>query len=95
MSIAAPGRRSDGNENGVGGADRGGQIGGERQAPAANALFDVGVQFRLVNGNLAPVEAVNFIRILVDADHFGPEFGKTCARNQAHIAGANHCYLHR
>ena len=95
MAIAAPGRRTDGDENRNGIANRGGQIRGERQAPAANALFDGGVQFRLIDGYLAPVEAVDFIRIHIDADHFGAEFGEACARNQAHITGANHRYIHR
>ncbi len=89
MAVAAPRRRADGDEHRVRALDRLGEIGGEAEAPGGRVAGDDLVEARLVDRDLASLQARDLAVVLVDAGDFDAEFGKARARNQADIAGAD------
>ena len=71
-----------------------GKIGGKRQATGFDIFSHQIFQARLINWNFSLVEAGDFILILVNANHFMAEIGKTSPRYKTHIACSDHCYFH-
>ena len=94
MAVAAARRRADGDEHGVGAVHRGGEIGGEGQAALLDVVGDQLVEARLVDRDLAALQALDLAGVLVDADHVVAEIGKAGAGDQADIARADHRNLH-
>ena len=94
MAIAAPRRRADRDEHGVGFRDRRGQVGGEIQPLG----LDVGRHQRVEPGfedrDLAAAQGFDLAGILVHAGDLVAEIGKAGAGHQPHIARANHGNSH-
>src|SRR5262249_28840118 len=65
------------------------------QPPLTQIAFDQNVQARLVDRQLALLQAQNALRVQIHAGHIVTEVGKTCSRNQAHIPCPYHCEPHR
>ena len=90
MAVAAPRRRADRDEHGVGFRDRRGQVGGEIQPLG----LDVGRHQRIEPGledrDLASAQGFDLAGILVHAGDLVAEIGKAGAGYQPHIARANH-----
>ncbi len=57
MAVAAPRRRADGDEDGIGAGDGGAEIGGEAQAPGRGVGGDDLLQARLVDRHLAALQS--------------------------------------
>src|SRR5262249_28979488 len=94
MPIAAPRGRADGDEHGIRARDRGGEIGGEFEAPGAHVAVDDLVEARLVNRNFTPLQAGDLAGILVDACDGNTEFRKTGTGDEADIARTDHGNAH-
>jgi len=89
-----PRRRSHRDENGVGGLDGRRKVSREGEPAGLHVLANQSLQPRFVDRNLAPLQAFDLIRILVDADHFHAEVGKACSRDQPDVAGSNYADSH-
>ena len=94
MAIAAPRRRADRDEHGVGFGDRRGQVGGETQPPGLDVRRHQRIEPGLENRNLASQQRVDLAGILVHAGDLVAEIGKAGAGHQPHIARANHGDAH-
>ena len=94
MAIAAPRRRADRDEHGIGFGDRRGQVGGEIQPLG----LDVGRHQRVEPGfedrDFASPQRCDLAGILVDAGDLVTEIRKAGAGHQPHIARANHGNSH-
>ena len=77
VTVAAPRRRAHGDEHRIRRADRLGGVEGERQPPAADIGRHQIVQAGFEDRDLAPLEALDLGRVLVDADHIMTEVGET------------------
>src|SRR6185437_2455866 len=89
MAVAAPGRRADGNEDGVRlrhGID---QPRAELQPAGPHVVGDEAVETRLVDRDLAAPQPGDLFGILVDADDIVTELREARARYEADIAGAD------
>ena len=94
MGVIGVGRRADGNEDGIGGLDRGLQVSGKGQAAGLDVGSHKGVEAGFKNRHFPVFQFINLAGVLVDAHHIMTKFGKTCSRNQSDIAGADHRYMH-
>jgi hypothetical protein len=77
MAVAAPRRRADRDEHGVGASDRGFEVGGEAEPPGRRIAGDQLVEARFVDRDFAARQALDLVGILVDAADIDAEFGKT------------------
>ena len=94
VPVAAPGRRADRDEHGLGILDRALQIGRECQPPALGIGLDQPFQPRLPDRHQARIQAIDLRRILVDARHAVTEIRKAGARDEPHITGPDHRDAH-
>ena len=67
VTIAAPRRRADRDEHGIGLGDGRGQIGGELQTAGLHIGGDERIEARLENGNFAAAQAGDLALVLVHA----------------------------
>ena len=93
MSIAAPCRRADSYEYGVGCHDSRPDISREMQTSCINITRHQFLKSRLINRHETRPDVGNLSRILVDAGHIKAEFRETGSRNKTDIAGSNDCQL--
>ena len=94
MAVAAPRRRADGDEDGVGILHRGGKVGGEFEPSGGLVGGHQLVESRLVDRHLAFCEAGDLGGVVVDAGDVHPELGEAGARNEPDITGADHRNAH-
>jgi hypothetical protein len=94
MTVAAPGRGADRDEDGLGAVDAGGKVGGEAEPAALDVAGDQPVETRLEDRHDASLEGVDLARILVDADDVMAEVGKAGAGDQPDIAGPDNGDMH-
>ena len=94
MAVAAPRRRADGDEDGVGGLGRLGQVGGEEEPLLAHVLGNQLGEARLVDRHLASRQGGDLVGVLVDAGHDVAEVGKAGAGDEADVAGTDHGNAH-
>ena len=94
FAVTAARGRADRDEDHVGPGDSRIEIGGEGQAPGGQVPLDQPVETGLVDGHLAGIEPLDLAGVDVDAGDVEAELGKADTRNQADIAGANHCDAH-
>ncbi len=94
MTVAAPARRADGDEDGIGLGHSGLQVGAKRQPPGIFVVPHHFLETRLVNGNLALAQAADLIRVLINTDHVDAKFRKTGTGDKSYIPGANYGYMH-
>ena len=87
--VAAPSGRADGDEDHQRTGNRPGEVGGEGQPASASVARHQVVETRLEIGDLAPREASDLVRILVDADDVDAEFRETGTGDQPNIAGSD------
>ena len=94
MTVPAPGRRADRNENCIGRSNGLCQLQREDEAPGPRVARDELIEPGLEDRRFANAQERDFFRVLVDANDLVAEIGKTGARDKPHIAGADHCDLH-
>ena len=94
MAVAAPRRRADGDEHGVGLDDRLRQVGGEIEPPLAHVGGHQAVEVWLEYGNVAVAQARDLGGVLVDAGDPVSELGKACSGHEPDISGADHGDAH-
>ena len=94
MAVAAPRRRADRDEHGVGPGDRRLQLGRETQPAGRDVARHQLVEAGLVDRDLAAPQPLDLAGILVDAGHRDAEFRKTRAGHQADIACTDHRDAH-
>ncbi len=94
MAVAAPRRGADRDEHGFRILDPARQVGGKGQPAALRIGLDQSLEPRLPDRHQPRVEAVDLARILVDAADLVAEIGKARARDEPHIAGADHRDAH-
>ena len=94
VPVAAARGRADGDEDRLGGLGGLGQAGREEQPPLAHVLGNELGEARLEDRHLAAGERGDLVGVLVDAGHDVAEVGKAGARDEADVAGADHCYAH-
>ena len=94
MAVAAPRRRADGDEDGLGGLGRLGEVGGEEEPLRAHVLGDQLGQARLVDRHLAARQGGDLVGVLVDAGHDVAEVGEAGAGDEADVTGTDHCNAH-
>ena len=79
MTIAAPTRSADSDENGVGALDPFGQTRSECQAACLRVRrYQIG-ETRLINRHDTVIQTIDLRLVLVDANHVVTEIGKTCS----------------
>jgi hypothetical protein len=94
MAVAAPRRRADGDEHGIGGAHRRRQIVGELEPAGARVRRDQVGKTGLVDRHFAARQRGYLGGVLVDAGHLVAEVGKAGPGNEADIAGDDHGNVH-
>ena len=94
MAVAAPGGRADGDEHDFRVAHRLGEIGAEAQAPGGDVVGDERVEMRLVDRHATRAQGGDPLRILVDAMHMMPEFGKARPGYETDISDADDRHPH-
>ena len=94
MTIAAPRRRSDRDEYGIGLGDRLLEISGEIEPLCLDVGRHQRIEPGLENRHLAAAKGCDLARILVHAGDLVAEIRKAGARHQPHIARANHGNSH-
>ena len=95
MPVAAPRRRADGDEHGVGAGDRARQIGGERKPPRRCVAGDQRCRARARRSASRRCSSRAILaRVLVDAGDLDAELGKARARDQPDIPGSDHRDAH-
>ena len=94
MAVAAPRRRADRDEHGVGASDRGFEIGREAQPPGRRIAGDQVFETGLVDRNLPARQPLDLAGLLVDAGHTDAEFRETRARDQTDITCPDHRDAH-
>jgi hypothetical protein len=88
VGVARVGRRgADCHEQQARVLERVGDVRGEAHPPAVgrDQLFEP----RLVDRDLALLQALDLVGVDVDAPDLGPQLGESCRRDEAHIAGAD------
>ena len=86
VAVAAPGRRSDGDEDGLRLAHALGEIGREGEPFLAHVVGDEIGEPRLENRHLAGLQRLDFLDVGVDADDIMPEVGEARAGHQPDIS---------
>ena len=94
MAVAAARRRADGDEDGLGGLGRLGQVGGEGQPALATFLATSSARPGSKIGISPALQRGDLVGVLVDAGDVVAEIGKAGAGDQADIAGTDHRYAH-
>ena len=94
MAVAAPRRRADGDEDGIGRAHRRRRIGREKQTRLPRVLRDQIVEAGFEDRDLAAAQRLDLARVLVDAGDHVAEIGKACAGHQPDIARPDHRNAH-
>ena len=82
-------RRRHGNEHDIRKVHAFFGIGGELEPPARHRLLHDFLKTRLVNGNLASQQRLDFLRVAVHAHHMVPDLGETSARGESNVTGTN------
>ena len=82
MAVAAPRRRADGDEDGLGRLAGAGEIGREEQPLLAHVLGDELGQARLEDRHLAARQRRDLVGVVVDAGDDVAEVGKAGARRR-------------
>ena len=82
------GRRSDGDEVGVGLVEPGGDVRREAEAPGSLVSSDEVGQARLVDGDDAVLQLTDPLGIDVHAEHVVPQLGEPGARDQPDVTDA-------
>src|ERR1700722_13291004 len=95
MAVAAPRRCADGDENRVRVADRGSEVGREKEPVLSDVRAHQGFEPRLVDRYRALFQGIDAAGILVDAGDVVAEIGKAGTGNNSDIAGSYHDNLHR
>ena len=95
MPVAAPRGGADRDKHRIGPLDRQQKLGRKSQPRCRRVGRHQRIEPRLVDRHLAAPQPRNLCRIGVDTSHRDAEFGKTRARNQAHIPRPDHCNAHR
>ena len=70
------------------------RVGGEGKAPGRDILGDEVGEAGLVDGDFAPQQRLDFLRVVVDAHHFVPHFREAGTRRQADISGTDNRQFH-
>ena len=94
MTVAAPRRRADGDEDGIRGAHRRRRIGLEKQPRLLRILRNEIVEARLENGDRAGSQRLDLGLILVDAGDHMAEIGEACPGHQSDIPRPDHRNAH-
>src|SRR5690606_25017585 len=94
MAVAAACRRADGNKGDLRIAYGGRKIRGEGEAPLPHISGNKFVESGFEDWNLPCEQRVDLFLVLVDTDDFMAEIGKTGARNEPDISGADHGNTH-
>jgi hypothetical protein len=94
MTIAAPRRRADRDEDRIRTIYCGFQFPCELKPPRGDILSQKLIQSRLENRDLPSLKHFNFARIFIDANDLMPEIRKTNARDKSDISCADHCDFH-
>jgi hypothetical protein len=87
-------RRPDGEEDDERLFDRRLDVRGELQAARLRVLRDYLVKPRLVDGDVAPLEPLDLLRVHVNAGDRRAELGKTGARHKSDVARPDYRYVH-
>ncbi|MNP40252.1 hypothetical protein D3C76_1338800 [compost metagenome] len=74
--------------------DAGGSIGGELQAASLVVFFYQGFEARLVNRDMALLEAFDFVGIDINTDHVVADLCEDGALDQTDITDAENCDFH-
>src|SRR5262249_40621543 len=88
-------RRTYGQKDDLGVANRHLEICGESQPPLADALPNQWLQSRFVEGNASCFQAGDLPRVLVHAHDRVPGLGQTGSGHQADVSGPDDAYPHR
>jgi len=83
------GRGADGDENDITVSDALGQIHAEPQPAGFHVRLEQFRQTGFIDRTLAPVQCVDFVRVLVDSDDFVSGVGQTRTGDQTHISRAD------
>ena len=94
MAVAAPRRRADGDEHGVGLADRRSDVGDEVEPTGCDIGGNQSVEARFKNRHFATLQSGDLAGIGIDAGHAVAEIGKTGPGDEPDIAGADHGDAH-
>ena len=70
------------------------RVSGELEPTGFGITFNDYIEAWLVNRNLAPIEALNFTGVYVDANHVVASIGQTSPGDEAHVAGAENRNAH-
>jgi hypothetical protein len=70
------------------------QVGREFQAASLRVLGDKFFETRFVNRHATLYQALDLVRVNVNAYYVYAELGETRACHQADVPGPNHCNLH-
>ena len=94
MTITAPRRLTDSDENRIGTVYGLFQVQREGETTSLDILVHQDVQAWLIDLNLTRFEYLDLARILVDANHFMPKIRETYTGHQSDVARADHRNLH-
>jgi hypothetical protein len=94
MAVAAPGGGADCDEDDVALRNAGCKICGEAQPSILDVVGDQLFEAGLEDRDAAGEQRFDLARVLVDADHFMAEIGKTNAGNKSDITGTDHRDFH-
>jgi len=94
MTVPAPRRRSNRDEDRIGGRNGRSQVRGEGQPAVPNVPLHQVRETRLEDRHHTPLQRLDLASILVDAGHMMPEIRKTGTGYQAYIAGPDHRNAH-
>ena len=94
MTVTAPRRRADGNEDGIRRAHRRRRIGLEKQTRLLRILRDQIVEAGFENRDHAVSQRANLAGVLVDACDHMAEIGEACAGHESDIARPDHRNAH-
>jgi hypothetical protein len=88
-------RGADGDEREPGGADGGGEVGGEREPAGLAVVLHKFGETRLVDRHPAGVERLDLGGVIVDADDVVAALGEASARDQPDVPGPDDGDFHR
>src|SRR5437867_502138 len=94
MAVASARRRSNGNKHGVGAGHAPRHVCRKTESLCPGIGFDEGFQAWFEDGDLAFLEALDLVFILIDADDLHTELGEAGSRHQADIARSDHGNTH-
>jgi hypothetical protein len=94
VAITAPGGRPDRYGHCFGPLQGGGEVVGKDQPAGLNVVGHQLVEPRLVDRHMAGTQPLELDGVDFHHGHFGTKLGEASARDEAHIAAANHCDMH-